>query len=128
MVEEEVRKAIDKVNKRFSEGFVVGDASITASVYVEDAVILPPGGNIIRGRKAIEEFWGSVMDSGVKEAILNTVELSGGGDYVHEMGTGVLKIRPEGGEPADQPAKYVVVWKRTPDGWKYQWDIWNTSP
>ena len=43
MVSEEVRKAIDKVNKRFSEGFVKGDASITASVYAEDAVILPPG-------------------------------------------------------------------------------------
>jgi ketosteroid isomerase-like protein len=44
------------------------------------------------------------------------------------MGRGVLKVQPEGGEPADQPVKYVVVWKRTPDGWKYQWDIWNTSP
>jgi ketosteroid isomerase-like protein len=42
MVSDEVRQAIDTVNRRFSEGFHQGDASITASVYAEDAVICPP--------------------------------------------------------------------------------------
>jgi len=128
MVSEEVQKSIDEVNKRFMKGFVKVDASITASVYAEDAVLLPPGGSMIHGKKAIEEFWGGVMASGVKEAKLTTVELSGSGDYIQEMGTGVLKSHPEGGEPAEQNAKYVVVWKHTPDGWKYKWDIWNSSP
>jgi uncharacterized protein (TIGR02246 family) len=128
MVSEETRKSIDEVNKKFMKGFKKEKASITASVYAEDAVLLPPGGDMIHGKKAIEEFWGGVMASGVKEAILNTVELSGSGDYLQEMGTGVLKIHPEGGEPAEQNAKYVVVWKRTSDGWRYKWDIWNDSP
>ena len=128
MVGYEDRKAINEVNKRFMKGFVKGDASITASVYVEDAVLLPPGGDMINGKKAIEEFWGGAMSSGVKEAKLSTVELSGSGDYLQEMGTGVLKMQPEGGEPAEQNAKYVVVWMRTPVGWKYKWDIWNSTP
>jgi uncharacterized protein (TIGR02246 family) len=128
MVSEELRKSIDEVNKRFMKGFVKVDASTTASVYAEDAVLLPPGGNMIHGRKAIEEFWGGVMASGVKEAKLTTVKLSGGGDIIQEMGTGVLKVHPEGGEPVEQKAKYVVVWKRTSDGWKYMWDIWNSTP
>jgi uncharacterized protein (TIGR02246 family) len=128
MISEEVRNAINEVNKRFMKGFVKSDASITASVYAEDAVLLPPGGDMIHGRKAIMEFWGGAMSSGVKEAKLTTVELSGSGDYLQEMGTGVLKSHPEGGELALQNAKYVVVWMHTPDGWKYKWDIWNSSP
>jgi ketosteroid isomerase-like protein len=38
---DEIRTAIDKANKRFSEGFVKGDASITASGFADDAVIFP---------------------------------------------------------------------------------------
>ena len=128
MMSEEDRKSIDEVNKRFMKWFKKGDASIVASVYAEDAVLLPPGGDMIHGKKAIEEFRGGAIASGVKEAMLTTVELTGKGDSLHEMGTGALKSQPEGGEPAVQNAKYVVVWKRTPDGWKYKWDIWNASP
>ncbi len=127
MVCEEVRKAIDKVNLRFSEGFPTGDASITATVYAEDAVICPPNSEMIQGRKAIEEFWDGVIKMGVKEAVLTTVELSGSGDTLHELGKGLLKIHPEGQEPVEQKVKYVVFWKHTSDGWKYQWDIWNSS-
>ena len=125
MIGEEIRKAIDKLNSRLSEGFVKGDTSIIASVYAEDAVILPPDTNMIRGKKAIKEFWGAAMESGVKEANLTTLELSGGGEYVHEMGTCVLKIQPKGGKPTEQNVKYVVVWRRTADGWRINWDIWN---
>ena len=127
MVSDEVRKAVDKVNLRFSEGFPQGDASITASVYMEDAVICPPNSGIIRGRNAIEEFWDGVMKMGVKEVVLNTVELSGSSDMMHELGSGILTIQAEDQAPVEQRVKYVVVWKRTADGWKYQWDIWNSS-
>ena len=68
------------------------------------------------------------MESGVKEVSLNTVELSTCGDYVHERGTGVLKVQPPGEASATQNIKYVVVWKNTPAGWRNMWDIWNGSP
>ena len=61
MVSEKDRKTLADVNKTFSKGFRKGDASITASVYTEDAVILPPNADRIHGRKAIEEFWKGVM-------------------------------------------------------------------
>ncbi|KUG20584.1 MAG: DUF4440 domain-containing protein [Methanomicrobiaceae archaeon] len=124
----EAGKAIDEVNRRFSEGFMKGDAAITAAGFAEDAVVLPPGAEMVRGKRAIEAFWRTAMQSGVKEAALTTIELVGSGEYVCEMGTGVLKVSREGGEPAEQKIKYVVVWKRTADGWKNMWDIWNGSP
>ena len=127
MVSDEARRAIDKVNLRFSEGFPKRDASITASVYAENAVICPPNSEMIRGRKAIEAFWDGVMKMGANEAMLTTVELSGSGDTRYELGTGTLTIHPKGQEPTVQNVKYDVVWKRTSDGWRYQWDIWNSS-
>jgi len=128
MVDNEARKAIDANNRRFSEGFRKGDASITASIYAGDAVVFPPDAPMVEGKGAIEEFWRTVMASGVQEAELTTIELSGSGDYAHERGTGILRVRPPGGTPAEQKIKFVVVWKRTADGWKNMWDIWNISP
>jgi ketosteroid isomerase-like protein len=82
---------------------------------------------MIRGRKAIEVFWDGVIKMGAKQAVLTTLELSGNGDTMHELGTGTLTINPEGQVPVEQQVKYVVVWKRTAAGWKYQWDIWNNN-
>ena len=128
MVDDEARKAIDANNRRFSEGFRKGDASITASIYAGDAVVFPPDAPVVEGKGAIEEFWRPVMASGVQEAELPTIELSRSGDYAHERGTGILRVRPPGGTPAEQKIKFVVMWKRTADGWKNMWDIWNASP
>lgn len=128
MVSSDIEKAIAKANENFSRGFVQNDASITASGFADDAVIFPPDAGMIQGKSAIEAFWRSVMASGVKEVSLNTVELSEGGDYVQERGTGVLKVQQPGGSSGSQNIKYVVVWKRTPDGWRNMWDIWNNSP
>jgi uncharacterized protein (TIGR02246 family) len=128
MVADEVQKAIDEANKRFEEGFLKQDASMNASVYAEDAVVFPPDAAVVQGKKAIEEFWGGVMASGAKEGRLTTVELVGDGECVHERGTGVLKVHPAGEAPSEQHLKYVVVWKRTAEGWKNLWDIWNASP
>ncbi len=128
MVSEDVEKAIDAANQRFVEGFVKGEPSISAAVYAEDSVVFPPDAAMVRGKKAIEEFWGSVMASGVKGARLTTEQIVGSGEYVQERGTGILEVRPAGEPPAEQKIKYVVVWKRTADGWKNLWDIWNSSP
>jgi len=128
MVADDVRKAIDTANERFMEGFVKGDASITASGFAEEAVVFPPDTPVVQGKKAIENFWATVMASGVKEVQLATDELVGSGEYVHERGTGILTVRPAGGTPTEQTIKYVVVWRQTADGWKNLWDIWNTSP
>ncbi|MDN7023760.1 DUF4440 domain-containing protein [Methanoculleus sp. FWC-SCC1] len=125
---DESRKPIAEVNKRFSEGFTKGDASITAAGFADDAVIFPPDAEMVRGKQAIEAYWRTVMESGVTEATLTTVEISGSGDYRHEMGTGVLTVHSQGGAPVEQQIKYVVVWKRTAEGWRNAWDIWNSSP
>lgn len=128
MISEEVTKTIEKAYKTFSEAFLKRDASLAASAYDEHAIVFPPDSKPIQGKQAIESFWKGMIDSGVREAHLTTVELSGGGDYVHVRGTGVLKVQPQDGKPSERKIKYVVIWKHTANGWKIDWDIWNSSP
>lgn len=94
---EEVRKAIEKANAKLCEGVRAGDAAAMAHCYTEDACLLPPNSEMIRGKKAIEEFWGApISQIGLKDATLTTVEIAGGDDTVTEMGELSLKIQPEG--------------------------------
>lgn len=125
----DVRRQISEANARFSEAFRRGDAEGAAQVYTEDAVILPPDAEIIRGRQAITQFWQQVMGMGVKGADLTTVELEVvSDDTAYEIGRALLTIEPEGGARMQQEGKFVVVWKRRENGWKWHVDIWNSSP
>jgi uncharacterized protein (TIGR02246 family) len=123
----EVRKAVEKANLEFAESFRKGDAAGVAALYTEDAVLLPPNSDMVRGRQGIKEFWGAAMRMGVKAGVLTTVEISGSGDMICEMGKYVMKIQPQGQEPVEDKGKYIVVWKRMVDGWKIHRDIWNSS-
>jgi uncharacterized protein (TIGR02246 family) len=118
------RAAIEAANARFSADFAKGDATAVASHYTAAAWAFPPNGDIVRGREAIGKLWKGVMDAGVKEVKLTTVEVEAHGPAAHEVGTYVLT--GEGGKTVDA-GKYVVVWKREGGQWRIHRDIWNTS-
>lgn len=125
---EKVRIAIEKANIRFADEIRKGNAVSLASLYTEDAVLLPPNSEKVHGRKGTEEFWqGAISQLGLKAATLKTEELIGSGNTYTEVGSYTLKIQPKGQEPVEDKGKYVVVWKQTPDGWKLHRDIWNSS-
>ena len=125
---EQVRKTIEETNLKFGEAIRQGDATALADLYTEDATLLPPDSDMIKGRQGIETFWNGGLQIGIKDAILTTVDLSGSGDLAYEIGKFTLTIQPEEQEPIEQKGKYVVVWKQTADGsWKLHVDIWNSS-
>jgi uncharacterized protein (TIGR02246 family) len=123
-----VRAAIEQAGARFSEAYARGDAKGVAAFYTEDAIALPPGGEMVKGRPAIQQMWQSTMDSGVKSLRFTVLDVGASGDLAHETGTAVLNIHEQGKEPTTASAKYVVVWKRQGDEWKLHRDIWNDLP
>ena len=123
-----VRAAIEAANAKFMDAFNQSDAAGVAALYTEDAALLPPNGDRIQGREAVQAFWQGAMDMGVTEAQLTTVQVGGGGDFAWEIGNYSLKIQPAGQEAMSDKGKYVVIWKKQTDGgWKLHVDIWNTS-
>jgi len=124
----DIRAKIVAANRGFMDAFNRGDAAAAMTVYTEDARILPPNADMIKGKQAIQSFWQGAMNMGVKEAKLETVELMKMGEETAcEIGKYTLKIQPEGGGTITDMGKYVVVWKLDDGSWKWDIDIWNTS-
>jgi uncharacterized protein (TIGR02246 family) len=99
-----------------------GDAAGLAELYADDAVLLPPDHEPIRGRAAIRAFWDQGTDEGLEVSNL-AVEANGNLGWL--VGRYHLPATDE--EPADS-GKYVMCLKRQPDGsWKLTADIWNRS-
>lgn len=125
---EKVRMALEEANMKFGEAVRKGDAVALAALYTDDATILPPESEMIQGKQGIEQFWNALVQMGMKDAVLTIVDVFGSGDLAYEIGKATITIQPEGQEPTEMKAKYVVVWKHTDDGaWKLHVDIWNSS-
>ena len=122
-----VRADIETVNREIGKAFSRGDAAAIAAFYTDDAVVMPPNSKMIKGRKAIEEFWKGAMGMGVRSIQLDTLDVQSGTDLAYEIGNATMIIQPQGGKAATDTVKYVVVWKRQPDGsCKLAADIWNS--
>ena len=123
-----VQQLIRDIHARFAEAYSRGDVAAVAALYTDDAVLLPPNLEMLRGREAIQQFWAGAKQMGVREAALETVQVEESGDMACEIGAYTLKIQPEGGQATADRGKCVVVWKREGDrSWKLAVDIWNTN-
>ncbi len=120
----DVRAEIETANKGFITAFSQGDAAALAELYTTDGQLLPPNSDFVTGHDAIKTFWQGVMDMGIKEATLETVEAEARGDSATEIGKYTMLV--EGGQVADS-GKYIVTWKNEQGTWKLHRDIWNSS-
>ncbi len=123
-----LQQAVQDTNREFMEAVKRKDPASVAALYTEDATLLPPNSEAIRGRQGIEAFFKTGMQMGISEATLETVDVEYLGDVAYEVGAYTMKIEPEGGQATVDKGKYVVVWKREGDGpWKLAIDMWNTN-
>jgi uncharacterized protein (TIGR02246 family) len=119
------RATIEKLNDAWSAAFDKGDAAAVAALYTEDAYVLPPGAEIVKGRAAIEAFWRQAAQQ-LTDAKLTTIDvLPLGPDAAREIGTVTLKTKAQ--PPQEIVGKYVVVWRKTGADWKLATDIWNMN-
>jgi len=124
----QIRKSIEEVNAKYSEAIQYGNLAGVVAVYTDDATMVPPDGDLIKGKQAIEEYYRTLFQIGMKEVVLTTIEVEGSGGTVYEIGKTRIRIQPESQEPIQDSTKYLVIWKHQADGtWKVQADIWNLS-
>src|SRR3982750_408974 len=121
----DVRRAIDKGNAQWSEGWAKGEAAMVAAIFADDGVQLTGNGKIFKGPQQISEHQKAAMQSvdlGVKVTVTTgTVWLDG--DTAYETGKYKYEYK-EKGKPAVDEGRYVTVWKRQKDGsWKLAMDM-----
>src|SRR5438128_10162632 len=87
------KATIQKLNDAWTAAFNKGDAAAVAAMYTEDAYVLPPGADMIRGRAAIEAFWRQAVQQ-LGDAKLTTIEvLPLGPQAAREIGAVSLKSK-----------------------------------
>ena len=111
-------------NKTFMRAFAEGDIMALTALYSPTAQLLPPNSGPISIPKTIGAFWQGVMNMGIKQVRLETLELEDLEETVIESGKYSLLGTNEA--PMDH-GKYLVVWKLLDGQWKLHRDIWNTS-
>jgi uncharacterized protein (TIGR02246 family) len=121
----DVRRAIDKGNAQWSEGWAKGDAAMVAAIFAADGVQLASSGKIIKGPQQIMERQKTAMqgaDPGVRVTV-TTLNVWLDGDTAYE--TGKYKYEyTEKGKPGTDQGRYVTIWKRQKDGsWKLAMDM-----
>ncbi|WP_230533855.1 YybH family protein [Microvirga roseola] len=118
------KATIQKLNEAFSEAFNKGDFAALADLYTQDATLMPPQADFVRGRDDIQKFWQAASDH-VGDLRLTTLDVEPfGSDTAREIGTFTLKPK---GQQEEVAGKYVVIWQRVGGDWKLATDIWNTN-
>ncbi len=106
-------------------GWNSGDGAALAEMYVADAIVMPPGGDALEGREAIQAGLQAAIDqAGGSQLAIKPGEVMASGDLAIEVGTFVETAAD--GSHADH-GKYVAVWKNVDGSWKIVRDIWNSS-
>ncbi|MFQ5908894.1 MAG: YybH family protein, partial [Thermoplasmata archaeon] len=118
--EEEIKAA----NGRFMEATRNADAAALSAHYTRDGQVLPPNGEMVSGREALTTFWQSVLDTGIRDHRLESLEVIPMGDLAVEVGT--YSLRDEDGAFLDR-GNLMVVWKEEDGVWRMHRDIWNSS-
>lgn len=126
MAQNESRQEFRQVNAIFEDEVVAaGNFDALSKVYSSDARILPPGAAMLTGLDHITAFWKQAVSTlNVKSLKLQTLDLQILGDTAIEIGAAEL-VTTQPASPAH--VKYVVIWKKGTDGWKWHTDIWNAA-
>jgi ketosteroid isomerase-like protein len=123
---EEAKKAIAESNDIYFQAFVKNDSSIFINRYAEDCCIMGPNAPALCGANAPLEFFKMAYnDFGLRNGKFITQEVFGVGDeYVAEVG---LWQSFDANNNLMDDGKFLVLWKKTPKGWKMFRDSFSSN-
>jgi len=123
---EEAKKAIAASNSIYFESFAKGDSSIFINRYAKDCCILAPNTPALCGPHAPGKFFKMAYESiGLRNGKFTTIAVYGDGvEYVTEEG--LWESFDASGKLFDN-GKFLVLWKKTPEGWKMFRDSFSSN-
>jgi ketosteroid isomerase-like protein len=121
---EEARKAIAASNEIYFQAFVKNDPALLINRYAEDPWIMLSNAPALCGPDAVSDFFKIGYNLGVRNGKLLSIDVYGiSEDIVAEIGFWKLY---DGANIEFDDGKFLVLWKKTPKGWK-MWRLSSSS-
>jgi len=122
----EARSAIAESNAVYFQAFVKGDSSIFIDRYAKDCCIMPPNvASMCGGDAALNFFRLAFYNMALRDGNFVTTAVYGNGDgFVTEEGKFQLR---DGSNAIIDDGKYLVLWKKTDNGWKMFRDCFSSN-
>jgi ketosteroid isomerase-like protein len=126
---DDITGALRQLDTDFVARALAGNAqACVEGFYAQDACALPPHREIIRGHRALVMMWKGIVAAGLKDLSLETTEIEVHGDMAYGIGRYRMTVDPPGGKRTEEAGKYLVVYKRQPDGaWRAAADMFSPN-
>ena len=122
---DEIRAA----DQEWARVFAAGDLDKSVEFCAEDCAVLVANAAIAEGRAAIRNLFAGWFKPDLKISWTpDRVDAAESGDLGFSSGTYRMSFRNSSGKTVSDKGKYVIVWKKQPDGsWKVVRDISNSD-
>jgi ketosteroid isomerase-like protein len=123
---EEAKKQIEASNGIYFQAFAKKDSSIFINCYTTDCWIMQPNMPALCGPEAALDFFRTAYNkTGIRNGKFITIDIFGNGEeFVTEEG--FWQSFDASTRPIDN-GKFLVLWKKTPEGWKRFRDSFNSD-
>jgi uncharacterized protein (TIGR02246 family) len=106
---------INEVSETFAKAVLAGNWKTVAALYVDDAVLYPPGEAAVKGRAAIEACLTGLP--AMTDFKLRNTRVEGRDDLAYVQGTYTMTVAsPGASEPVQESGYYIEIRRRQPDG------------
>jgi uncharacterized protein (TIGR02246 family) len=126
-------RAIERLHETDMAASKSGEFETLRSLMTDDAVILAPGGEPVRGKAELDDSFARMREAmgqvEVLEYVLDFEKVRVLGEYAFEWGEIRGSSRRKGGETQYTSYKVMRILQKQPDGsWKIHRSMWNESP
>jgi ketosteroid isomerase-like protein len=119
---------LGQMNRDLAKALKAHDVVAAASVYDENASLLPPNEPIVSGRTNIQHYWQGAIDAGLIDASVKTLDARSDGQLGYEIGTFELKFKGPKGDTIVDIGKYTEILRRDADGkWISTYGMWSAN-
>ena len=123
-----LRDEIDQFNKHICERLLESDLEGVLDCFTDDARLLAPGSDMVRGKSSLREWWSAFMAMPLKSVSMTTDHLVlDEPERALEIGRYQMNFETPDGLVSDN-GKYSVLFRRGEDGKiRYEVDALNSS-
>jgi ketosteroid isomerase-like protein len=122
------RDAIGEARAAFVAALRRRDPGAVAELYGDDAHLIAPDVEPVRGRADVAAFWRAGIASGITDVELDPDDVEITATIAWEVGRYALWLALEGGEPVVDRGRYLLIYAPDAAGWRRAAEMFRPDP